>query len=115
MVNILVFIFVLGLVILIHEFGHFIMAKRANILCHEFSLGMGPVLWSKRVGETVYAVRAIPIGGYVMMAGEEIEDEVVKVGSEVRLVFDDFENVVKIILDHADEKHAEYLKVTVNS
>jgi regulator of sigma E protease len=114
-VNILVFVFVLGLVILIHEFGHFIMAKRANILCHEFSFGMGPLLWSKKVGETLYAVRAIPIGGYVMMAGEEIEDEIVKEGSEVRLVFDDFENITKIILDHANEKYAEYLKVTVNS
>ena len=47
--NIVVFIFVLGLVILIHELGHFIMAKRANILCHEFSIGMGPILWSKRI------------------------------------------------------------------
>ena len=111
--SIIVFVFVLGLVIVIHELGHFIMAKRANILCHEFSLGMGPILWSKRVGETLYAVRAIPIGGYVMMAGEEVEDEVVKVGKDVRLVFDDFNNVEKIILDHENEEYEKYEKVTV--
>lgn len=111
--SIVVFIFVLGLVILIHELGHFIMAKRANILCHEFSLGMGPILWSKRGKETLYTIRAIPIGGYVMMAGEEVEDEIVKVGKQVRLIFDDFNNVEKIVLDHEDERYDQYEKVTV--
>ena len=111
--NIIVFIFVLGLVILIHELGHFVMAKRANILCHEFSIGMGPILWSKRINETLYCIRAIPIGGYVMMAGEEIQDEVVKEGQTVRLVFDDFSNVEKIIIDHENEKYEQYEKVTV--
>lgn len=111
--SIIVFIFVLGLVIVIHELGHFIMAKRANILCHEFSLGMGPIIWSKRVKETLYCVRAIPIGGYVMMAGEELEDEVVKVDKAVRLVFDDFNNVEKIILDAEDEKYEKYERVIV--
>lgn len=65
-------ILILGIIILIHELGHFIFAKKADILCHEFSIGMGPVLWSKRKGETVYSIRAIPIGGYVSMAGEEL-------------------------------------------
>ncbi len=111
--SIIVFILVLGLVIVIHEFGHFVMAKRANILCHEFSFGMGPILWSKRVGETLYCIRAIPIGGYVMMAGEEVEDEVVKVDKDVRLIFDDFNNVEKIILDVDNEKYDKYERVTV--
>jgi regulator of sigma E protease len=113
LVNIIVFIFVLGLVILIHELGHFVMAKRANILCHEFSLGMGPILWSKRINETLYCVRAIPIGGYVMMAGEEMDDDIVKEGQTVRLIFDDFNNIEKIILDHENEKYEQYEKVTV--
>ncbi len=113
LINIIVFIFVLGLVIVIHELGHFIMAKRANILCHEFSLGMGPILWSKRVNETLYCIRLIPIGGYVMMAGEEIQDEVIKEGQTVRLIFDDFNNIEKIILDHDNEKYEQYEKVTV--
>lgn len=113
--SIIVFILVLGLVIVIHEFGHFMMAKRANILCHEFSFGMGPLLWSKRGKETLYCIRAIPIGGYVMMAGEEVEDEVVKVGNEVRLVFDDFNNVEKIILDIDNEEYDKFEKVTVTN
>ncbi len=112
-INIIVFIFVLGLVILVHEFGHFIMAKRANILCHEFSIGMGPILWSKRISETLYCIRAIPIGGYVMMAGEEIENDVVKEGQVVRLMFDDFNNIIKIIIDHENEKYEQYEEVTV--
>lgn len=114
-INIIVFIFVLGLVILIHELGHFVMAKRANILCHEFSFGMGPLLWSKRVNETLYCIRAIPIGGYVMMAGEEVDDEVVKEGQKVRLVFDDFNNIIEIIIDHENEKYEKYEEVTVES
>ena len=111
--SIIVFLLVLGLVIVIHELGHFIMAKRANILCHEFSLGMGPILWSKRGKETLYTIRAIPLGGYVMMAGEEVEDELIKVGSEVRIIVDDFNIITKIILDHTDERYEQYEKVTV--
>ena len=111
-VNILVFLLSLSVVIIIHELGHFVMARRAGILCHEFSLGMGPVLWSKRVGETLYVVKMIPIGGYVMMSGEEIEDEIVKVDAQVRLVFDG--NVVsKIVLDHNDDRYDDCEKVTV--
>ena len=112
LINILVFVISLSLVIIIHELGHFLLARRAGILCHEFSIGMGPVIWKKRVGETLYLVKLIPIGGYVMMSGEEIEDEIVKVDAEVRL---EFENgiVSKIILDHEDEKYSSFEKITV--
>lgn len=110
-INILVFLISLSLVIVLHELGHFIFARRAGILCHEFSLGMGPVLWKTKKGETTYTIRAIPIGGYVMMAGEEIEDEVVKVGQQIRLQFDG--NIVdKIILDTTDEAY-EHLELIV--
>lgn len=114
-VNIAVFLFVLGLVIMIHEFGHFIMAKRANILCHEFSLGMGPIVWSKKKGETLYAVRAIPFGGYVMMAGEEIQDELIKVGKKVRLISNDSGIVEKIVLDPDLEGYEDYELIEVNN
>ena len=67
--GILVFVLVLGVAVLIHEGGHFFFAKKAGILCHEFSIGMGPCLFQKKKGETVYSFRAIPIGGYVSMAG----------------------------------------------
>jgi len=111
--GIIVAILVLSLVIIIHELGHFLAARRAGILCHEFSLGMGPVLWSKKVGETVYAVRAIPLGGYVAMAGEEVEDEMVKKDQQIRIITEG--NVIsEIILDHADPQYEEYELITVN-
>ena len=50
--GVVVFVAILGIIVLIHEGGHFIMAKRAGILCHEFSIGMGPVLFQKKIGET---------------------------------------------------------------
>ncbi|MDF2699229.1 MAG: rasP [Haloplasmataceae bacterium] len=78
LLNVLIFVFVLGLVVLVHEFGHFIFARRAGILCHEFSIGMGPAVYKIKRGETTYAIRAIPIGGYVSMAGEEPETSKIK-------------------------------------
>lgn len=112
--GIVVFLLVLSLVIIIHELGHFIAARRAGILCHEFSLGMGPVIWSKKVGETTYLIKAFPLGGYVAMAGEEITDEVIKVGDQVRIVFNQHKNVVKLIIDHKEEKWQEYERITVD-
>lgn len=111
-VNILVFLISLSTVIILHELGHFIMARRAGILCHEFALGMGPVIWKKKKGETLYLVKLIPIGGYVMMSGEEMDEEVVKVDSKVRLEFEG--NLVsKIYLDHEKEEYEKFELVTV--
>lgn len=111
-VNIIVFLISLSTVIIIHELGHFLLARRAGILCHEFSLGMGPVVWKKRKGETLYVIKLIPIGGYVMMSGEEIEDEIVKVGEQVRVEFEG--NVVsKIYLDHEKEEFENFELITV--
>jgi regulator of sigma E protease len=77
-VDFIIFVLVLGVIILIHELGHFYFAKRAGILCHEFSIGMGPAVYQKRNGETIYSIRAIPIGGYVSMAGESVNDALIK-------------------------------------
>ncbi len=114
-VNILVFLLSLGVVIMIHEMGHFFAAKKAGIMRHEFSIGMGPILWKKRKGETLYTVRAIPIGGYVMMAGEEIDDEIIKIGATIRLAFDINNKVEKIIIDHTKEQYENYEKVIVEN
>lgn len=64
-------IFVFLMVILIHEFGHFAVAKVVGIRVNEFSIGMGPKLFQKKKGETEYTLRALPIGGYVKMEGED--------------------------------------------
>ncbi len=64
-------IVVFGLVIFIHEFGHFITAKKFNVKVNEFAIGMGPVLFSFTKGETLYRLRLLPIGGFVAMEGED--------------------------------------------
>lgn len=64
-------IFLLGFLILIHEGGHFIVAKLCNIKVNEFAIGFGPTIWRKQGKETKYAVRLIPLGGFVSMEGEE--------------------------------------------
>lgn len=71
------FILILGVIVLIHEFGHFIFAKKAGIYVYEFSIGMGPriIKWKRKNDETEYSIRLIPIGGFVQMAGEEIDDD----------------------------------------
>ena len=86
-----VFVIVLGVIILIHEGGHFFFAKKAGILCHEFSIGMGPVVKSVKKGETSYSIRAVPIGGFVSMAGEDTNESMLQIGQEVSLGFKEVE------------------------
>lgn len=110
---ILLFLLVLTVVICIHELGHFLFAKRAGILCHEFSFGMGPKLWSKKYGETVFSIRAIPFGGYVSMAGEEMEADVIEIGKKIRLGFDEANEVNRIILNPSNINYHDFLEVTI--
>jgi RIP metalloprotease RseP len=70
---ILLAIFLFGIIIAIHEFGHFSFAKLFDVKVNEFSLGMGPKLLKKRKGETLYCLRLLPIGGFVSMEGEDEE------------------------------------------
>lgn len=100
-IGIIAFVLILGLIILIHEGGHFLMAKRANILCHEFALGMGPIIFKYKKKETLYAIRCIPIGGFVSMAGEEVEADLLKDVKRVRLELNE-ENHVKTIIFNLD-------------
>jgi len=72
--GIIVAIVGLGFLILVHEFGHFIVAKATGMRVEEFSLGFGRYLISKRVGETVYGISAIPLGGYVRVTGMHVEE-----------------------------------------
>ncbi|XMB71844.1 RIP metalloprotease RseP [Mycoplasmatota bacterium WC30] len=112
--NIVVFLIVLGLVICIHELGHFFFARKAGILCHEFSFGMGPRLYSKKFGETLFSIRAIPFGGFVSMAGEDLETEVIKIGKKIRLGFDSSNEVNRIIVNAANPNYHDYLEVKVD-
>ena len=75
MTTILSFLFVLGVLIFVHELGHFIMARRIGVRVLTFSLGFGPKLVTIKRGDTEYCISAIPLGGYVKMAGENPEEE----------------------------------------
>lgn len=73
--TIIYFILILGIIVFIHELGHFLFAKKAGIYVYEFSIGMGPQLfkWKRKNDETEYSIRLFPIGGFVQMAGESVE------------------------------------------
>jgi len=70
------FIVVLGILIFFHEFGHFLLAKLFDVMVLKFSLGFGPKLIGKKVGETEYVISALPLGGYVKMLGENDDEEI---------------------------------------
>ena len=72
---IIIAIIIFGILIAIHEFGHFTAAKLCGVKVEEFAIGMGPALFKKQKGETVYALRILPIGGFCAMAGEDEESE----------------------------------------
>ena len=74
MTTLLSFLFVLGVLIFVHELGHFLAARRLGIRVLTFSLGFGPKIFSVKRGDTDYCISIIPLGGYVKMAGENIED-----------------------------------------
>ncbi len=69
--TIIISLIVFGIIILFHEFGHFIMAKMAGVKVHEFAIGMGPKLFGFKGEETEYTIRILPLGGYVKMEGED--------------------------------------------
>lgn len=88
MITLIYFIIILGVIVLVHEFGHFIFSKMFGIYVYEFSIGMGPKLfgWKGKKGDTDYSIRAIPIGGYCSLAGEDNEyDDENKVPKDARL------------------------------
>lgn len=74
MPNIVAAIIAFSVMILVHELGHFLMAKRVGITVYAFAIGFGPRLAGIRRGETTYAINALPFGGYVRMAGEDLDD-----------------------------------------
>lgn len=77
MLSLIWFVLILGAIVAVHEFGHFIFAKLSNVYVYEFSIGMGKKIFGKKRknGETEFCLRLVPLGGYVMIAGEDVEDE----------------------------------------
>ncbi|WP_321384713.1 RIP metalloprotease RseP [uncultured Enterococcus sp.] len=97
MKTIITFIIVFGILVLVHEFGHFFFAKRAGILVREFAIGMGPKIFSHQGKDgTAYTLRILPVGGYVRMAGAEEDEVELKPGMMLSLVVNEENKVVKI-------------------
>ncbi len=74
-IYIILVVILFGALIAIHEFGHFIAAKISGVRVNEFAIGMGPAIFKKKIGETLYALRLLPLGGYCAMEGEDEESE----------------------------------------
>jgi regulator of sigma E protease len=74
MFSLIVFFIILSVLIVVHEFGHFIIAKKTGVRVEQFSLGFGKVLFRKKKNGTDYTVSAIPLGGFVKMAGDNLEE-----------------------------------------
>lgn len=97
--SILAIVIVFGALVFVHELGHFLLAKRAGILCREFALGMGPKIFRVKRGETEYTLRLLPIGGLVRMAGEDPEMDMLKPHMDVSVERDAVGKVTHILLD----------------
>jgi len=95
----LAFIVIFGSLVFFHELGHFLFAKRAGILVREFAIGMGPKILGITKGETIYTVRLLPIGGYVRMAGEDMDQVELQPGYRVVIILNEQNIVGKIILN----------------
>lgn len=87
--NIISFLFILGVLVIVHEFGHFWVARKCGVKVEEFAFGLPPRLWSWKRGDTVYAINAIPFGGYVKMLGQDDFDA--KAGVEAPRTKENFE------------------------
>lgn len=75
MLAIIIFIIILSILVMLHEFGHFLMAKRAGIGVEEFGFGLPPRIWGKKIGETIYSLNWLPFGGFVRLVGEDPTDK----------------------------------------
>ncbi len=74
MFSLIIFLITFGILILVHEFGHFMQARRVGVRVERFSMGFGPVLFKKKRNSTEYALSLIPLGGYVKLAGDNLEE-----------------------------------------
>ncbi|VMX76830.1 metallo protease [Streptococcus pneumoniae] len=99
MLGILTFILIFGIIVVVHEFGHFYFAKKSGILVREFAIGMGPKIFA-HIGKdgTAYTIRILPLGGYVRMAGWGDDTTEIKTGTPVSLTLADDGKVKRINL-----------------
>ena len=103
LVTVIAFIFMFGLLVFVHEWGHLIFAKRAGMLAREFAIGFGPKIFAFTRNETLYTIRLLPIGGYVRVAGDDPEIIELRPGHHIGLEFNEEGKVNKIIVNNKDK------------
>lgn len=110
--TILAFIFVFGLLVTVHEYGHMFFAKRAGIMCPEFAIGMGPKIFSYKKNETLYTIRLLPVGGYVRMAGDGLEQNPLTPGMHIAIKLNENNEITHVIMDDQHKfQQIEHLEV----
>ena len=102
-IALIAFLFGLCLIISIHELGHFLFAKKFNVLCYDYSIGMGPLIYGKRKGETQYGVRAIPLGGFVAMADGDVANKLLEKDTEIGVNVNEENKITDIIFNNCME------------
>lgn len=93
------FIIIFGSIVFFHELGHFIFAKRAGIMVREFAIGMGPKIFAMTKGETLYTIRLLPLGGYVRMAGEDLDSVELQPGYRLGIRLNNDNEIDQIVLN----------------
>ncbi|HFH9839786.1 TPA: RIP metalloprotease RseP [Streptococcus suis] len=114
MKGILAFIFIFGVIVIVHEFGHFYFAKKSGILVREFAIGMGPKIFSHTGQDgTLYTIRILPLGGYVRMAGWGEDKTEIKTGTPASLTLNEEEVVTRVNLSGKQlDNHSLPMNVT---
>lgn len=118
MQEIIVFMLVFFVVVTVHEFGHFLVAKKSGILCQEFAIGMGPKIFHKKIGETNFTIRLLPLGGYVKMPdnvfdfNNEVSPYDIEKGMQLYLKLDDEDKVEKIHLNKTNDVNLVQVEVS---
>lgn len=112
MQTVIAFIVIFGSLVFFHELGHFLFAKRAGIMVREFAIGMGPKIFGMTKGDTMYTLRLLPIGGYVRMAGDDLDSVELQPGYRVGLLLNENNVVEKIILNQ-NSQHPNILFMEV--
>lgn len=112
MQGLLAFIIIFGVIVVVHEFGHFYFAKKSGILVREFAVGMGPKLFAHTASDgTTYTIRALPLGGYVRMAGWGDDTTEIKTGTPATLTLT-ADGLVKRI--NLSQKHLDQTSLPIN-
>ncbi|MGN8644963.1 RIP metalloprotease RseP [Gracilibacillus sp. HCP3S3_G5_1] len=112
MTTVIAFILMFGLLVFVHEFGHYYVAKKTGMLVREFAIGFGPKVFSTVKNETLYTIRLLPMGGYVRVAGEDPEIIDIKPGQHIGLTFNENGEVNQIIVNNK-AKHPDAFVIEV--